>query len=117
MSELSGLSGGVSLAGNTPTNTPRTVINVWTSYAITPQLQASVGIRRVGAVYADAANTLRWPAYTLLDLGLSYQISRHTALTARVRNATDGVYAANAGSTMVYLGAPRTADLALRVNF
>ena len=109
--------GGVSLAGNTPTNTPRTVINVWTSYAITPQLQASVGIRRVGAVYADAANTLRWPAYTLLDLGLSYQINRHTALTARVRNATDRVYAANAGSTMVYLGAPRTADLALRVNF
>ncbi|RYF75540.1 MAG: TonB-dependent receptor, partial [Comamonadaceae bacterium] len=109
--------GGVSLAGNTPTNTPRTVINVWTSYAITPQLQASVGIRRVGSVYADAANTLRWPAYTLLDLGLSYQVNRHTALTARVRNATDRVYAANAGSTLVYLGAPRSADLALRVNF
>ncbi|MDA7417380.1 TonB-dependent receptor [Xenophilus arseniciresistens] len=109
--------GGVSLAGRTPTNTPRTVLNVWSSYAITPQLQASAGIRRVGAVYADAANTQRWSAYTLLDLGLSYQFNRHTTLTARVRNATDRVYALNVGGTQAYLGAPRTADVALRLNF
>lgn len=109
--------GGVSLAGRTPTNTPRTVFNVWTSYALTPQLQASAGIRRVGAVYADAANTQRWPAYTLLDLGLSYQFNRHTTLMARVRNATDRVYALNVGGTQAYLGAPRTADVALRLNF
>lgn len=109
--------GGVSLAGKTPANTPRTVLNLWTSYAFAPQWQASVGLRRVGAVHADAANTLRASGYTLVDLGLSYQVNRHTQLTARLRNATDRVYAAHAGSAMAYLGAPRTADLSLRVAF
>ncbi|WP_058640906.1 TonB-dependent receptor [Pseudacidovorax intermedius] len=109
--------GGVDYAGKTPTNTPRTVANLWTSYAFAPQWQASVGIRRVGAVYGDAANTLRWPAYTLLDLGLSYQVHRNAELTLRLRNATDRVYAANLTGTMAYLGEPRTADLTLRVGF
>ena len=102
---------------SSPTNTPRTVLNLWTSYAFTPQLEASVGLRRVGAVYADAANTQSWPGYTLVDLGMSYRINRNAQLTARLRNATDKVYAASVRSTMVYLGAPRTADLALRVSF
>lgn len=109
--------GGISLAGKTPTNTPKTVMNLWTSYAITPQWLASVGVRRVGAVYANAANTMQWSAYTLVDLGLSYQINRNAQLTARLRNATDQLYAANLGSSMAYLGAPRTADLTLRVAF
>jgi len=109
--------GGVSLAGKTPTNTPSTVANVWASHAITPALQASIGMRRVGKVYADAANTLSWPAYTLVDLGLSYQVNRNVSVVGRLRNATNRLYAANVGSTMAYLGAPRTADIALRAAF
>ncbi|MEG1770757.1 MAG: TonB-dependent siderophore receptor [Comamonas sp.] len=109
--------GGVSLAGTTPTNTPETVANLWTSYAFTPALQASAGLRHVGKVYANAANTQSWAAYTLLDLGLSYQIQRNMSLVLRVRNATDKVYAANVSSTMAYLGAPRSADLTLRVTY
>ncbi len=109
--------GGVSLAGNTPTNIPATVANLWTSYAITPALQASMGIRRVGKVYADAANTMIWPSYTLLDLGLGYQINRNVSLIGRIRNATDKIYAANVSATSAYLGAPRTADVTLRITF
>lgn len=109
--------GGVSLAGKTPTNTPSTVANLWVSYAITPAVQASVGVRHVGKVYADAANTMTWPAYTLLDLGLSWKINRSVTLVGRVRNATDKLYAANVSSTQAYLGAPRTADLTLRAAF
>ncbi|UMR29389.1 TonB-dependent receptor [Massilia sp. MB5] len=109
--------GGVSLAGKTPTNTPETVANVWLSYAFTPALKASVGVRHVGAVYADAANTIKWPSYTLVDLGLSYQVQRNVSLVARLRNAGDKVHALNMTSTMAYLGAPRTADVALRFAF
>lgn len=108
--------GGVSLAGKRPTNTPSTVANLWTSYAFTPQVQASAGIRHVGRVYADAANTQQWAAYALLDLGVTYLVKPGVSVTARLRNATDKVYAANIG-TMAYLGAPRTADVALRVAF
>ncbi len=109
--------GGVSLAGSTPTNTPAVVANLWTSYAFSPAWQASAGLRHVGKVYADAANTQNWPAYTLLDLGLSYQVQRNVSVVARLRNATNRLYAANVTSTMAYLGAPRTADLTLRVTY
>lgn len=108
--------GGVSLAGKTPTNTPRTVANLWISYAFTPAVKGSVGVRRVGQVYANAANTQVWPDYTLVDLGLAWQIDRNIALIGRIRNATDRVYAASVG-TMAYLGAPRTADVALKLTF
>lgn len=109
--------GGVSLAGRTPTNTPAVVANLWVSYAFTPRLQATVGVRHVGKVYADAANTINWPGYTLLDLGLSWKVNRSVTLVGRIRNATDRIYAANVGSTFAYLGAPRTADVSLRVAF
>lgn len=109
--------GSVSLAGKTPTNTPSTVANIWVSYAVTPSVQAHVGARRVGKVYADAANTLYWPSYTFVDLGLSWQLNRTMSVEARVRNLTDRLYAANVSNTMAYLGAPRTADVALRMTF
>ena len=109
--------GGVSLAGKTPTNTPETVANLWVSYAIAPGLTASAGVRHVGKVHADAANTQYWPAYTLLDLGLAWKLNASTTLTGRIRNATDRIHAVESRSTQVYLGAARTADVALHVAF
>lgn len=109
--------GGISLAGKTPANTPKTVANAWLSYSFTPALKASVGIRHVGNVYADAANTIEWPSYTLLDLGLSYQLDRNISLVGRVRNAGDRIHAVNMTSTMAYLGAPRTFDATVRIAF
>lgn len=110
------MQGGVSLAGKTPTNTPATVANLWVGYAITPQLQASAGVRHVGKVYANAANTQWQSAYTLLDLGLAWKVNKTSTLTGRIRNATDRLHAANLGS-QAYLGAPRTADVTLHVAF
>ena len=109
--------GGVSLAGKTPTNTPQTVANLWVSYALTPTWTASAGVRHVGKVYANASNTQHWPAYTLLDLSVAWKLRPATTLTARLRNATDRIYAANAGSGQVYLGAPRTLDVTLHTAF
>ncbi|MCY1373848.1 TonB-dependent siderophore receptor [compost metagenome] len=60
---------------------------------------------------------MHWPGYTLLDLGLSWQVNRNVTLVGRVRNATDRVYAANVGAGFAYLGAPRTADVSVRVSF
>ena len=108
---------GVSLAGKTPINTPSTVANLWSSYDITPAWQASAGVRHVGKVYADADNTMNWSAYTLLDLGLRWKMSKTVSMIGRVRNVTDRIYAANVGSTMAYLGPPRTADITLSAAF
>lgn len=108
----------VSRAGNTPTNTPERLANLFAGYAFTPELQGNLGIRYVGKVFGDAANTFGAPSYTLLDLGLSYKLSRNVTLTGRVRNVTDKVYAASVtGTPLLFLGAPRTADLTLRASF
>jgi iron complex outermembrane receptor protein len=107
---------GVSLTGKTPGNTPRVVANLWTSYTVNASWQLNAGLRHVGKVYADNTNTQTWGAYTLLDLGARYQLSRSATLTASLRNVTDKVYALNVGS-MAYLGAPRTAELALHLRF
>ncbi|MEG0976360.1 MAG: TonB-dependent receptor [Comamonas sp.] len=109
--------GGVSLAGKRPTNTPAVVGNLWAFYQFSPELQLSAGLRHIGKIYGNAANTLYWPSTTLLDLGLDYRINRYTSLQARLRNATDRTYAASLSSGMAYLGAARSASLALRVGF
>ncbi len=111
------MQGGVSLAGKTPTFTPETVANLWVTYAITPTVHASAGLRHVGKTYADAANTMYWPSYTLLDLGLSWKINKTASLTGRLRNVTDHIYAAEGRPGQAYLGAPRTADVTLHVAF
>lgn len=108
--------GGVSRAGNVPALVPQRVANLWTSYAVTPEITASVGLRHVGKVYANAANSKFWPSYTLLDLGLAWKITPQATLSARLRNATDRIYAAETRD-QVYLGAPRTADVTLHVAF
>ena len=108
----------VSRAGNTPTNTPERVANLFAGYAFTPELQGNLGVRYVGKVFGDAANTFGAPSYTLLDLGLSYKLSKTVTLTGRVRNVTDKIYAASVtGTPLLFLGAPRTADLTLRASF
>jgi len=108
---------GVSMAGKRPNNSPDTIANLWTSYHITPALKASAGLRHVSKIYADAANTLHWPAYTLLDLGLSWQMRPGATLDFRVRNATNKVYATEIDTDMAYLGAPRAFDLTLHLSF
>ena len=108
---------GVSMAGKRPNNSPDTIANLWTSYHITPALKASAGLRHVSKIYADAANTLHWPAYTLLDLGLSWQMRPGATLDFRVRNAANKVYATEIDTDMAYLGAPRAFDLTLHLSF
>jgi len=109
--------GGVSLAGKTPTNTPETVANLWLGWEPVAGVKASVGLRHVGHIYADAANTVDWPSYTLVDLALSVKLRPDLLLTGRVRNVGDRIYAANMAATMAYLGAPRSAEVALRYSF
>lgn len=108
----------VSLAGNTPPNTPRRVANLFVDYAFQPGWAANVGVRHVSQVFGDNRNTLTAPAYTLLDLGLDYRINKSFTVRTRVRNVTDRVYASNVTATpMFYLGQPRTADISLRAGF
>ena len=72
----------------------------------------------MASVYADNANTLRMPAYTLYGSFLRYKVDSHTTVTGRVRNLTNEVYGQFAHvSPAYYLGQPRTFEVAVQTRF
>ncbi len=107
----------VSREGNTPTNVPDSVANAWLTYDIDPAWKAGVDARYVDSVFADNANTLKAPSYTLYGAFARYQVDEHTALTGRVRNLTDELYAKQAYGSLYYMGAPRTFEVAVDTQF
>lgn len=111
--------GGVSVSrkGNTPVNVPDNVANLWLTYDIAPSWAAGVDVRYVDAVFADNANTLEAPSYTLYGAFARYRVDEHTAITARVRNLTDEVYARQAYGSQYYMGAPRSFEVAVDTRF
>ncbi|MGM7282964.1 TonB-dependent receptor [Pseudomonas guariconensis] len=107
----------VSRKGNTPVNVPANVANLWLTYSFTSAWSAGVDVRYVDSVYANNANTLQAPAYTLLGSFARYRLDAHTTLTARVRNLTDELYAKQAYGGQYYMGAPRTVEVAMDLRF
>lgn len=111
--------GGVSVSrkGNTPTNVPDSVANLWLTWRLSDAWQVGADSRYVASVYADNANTLKAPAYTLFGAFARYQLTPQAAVTARARNLTDEVYAKQAYGSQYYMGAPRSFDVALDLRF
>lgn len=107
----------VSYAGNRPSNVPKRVANLWLTWEPVTDWLLGLDTRYVSSVYADSANTLWVPSYTLFGAHVRYQLSAETELTLRGRNLTDEVYARQAGSSMLYLGAPRSVELSLQTRF
>ncbi|WP_109511696.1 TonB-dependent receptor [Pseudomonas ovata] len=111
--------GGVSVSrkGNTPTNVPDSVANLWLTYRLADDWQVGADGRHVASVYADNANTLKAPSYTLWGAFARYRLDEHTAITARVRNLTDELYARQAYASQYYMGEPRSLDLSVDLRF
>lgn len=107
----------VSRKGNTPTNVPNHVGNLWLTYEIVPAWQVGMDARYVASVYADNANTLKAPSYTLYGAFARFKVDEQTAVTARARNLTDEIYAKQAYGTLYYQGAPRTFEIAVDTRF
>lgn len=107
----------VSRKGHTPGNTPRQVANLWLTWDLDPAWQLGFDGRHVAQVYADAANERRVPGYQVFGAFAGYRLSADTRLTARLRNLTDAIYAERANGTQLYLGAPRSVELALDTRF
>lgn len=107
----------VNFAGNVPINVPQQVSNVWLTWAFAPQWSVNGGVQIVGRTFADNANTLARPAYTVVNGGLQWKPDAKTTLALRVYNLFDTVYATSGNTTQWLLGMPRTAELSLNVKF
>ncbi|WP_313223609.1 TonB-dependent receptor [Stutzerimonas nitrititolerans] len=114
---ISGVS--ISRKGKTPINIPDRVANLRLTYDVAPTWQLGADARYVSAVYADYANTMWVPSYTVYGAFVSHRLDDHTEVTLRGRNLTDEVYARfiHQSNTQYYLGEPRSFELALHSRF
>jgi iron complex outermembrane recepter protein len=108
----------VSRDGNQPPDVPELLANVWVVYMLTPAWRLGGGMQYVGKRFADNANTVREPSYTLLDAFVSYTPWRFANFTLRGRNLTDADYAmASYGPTQFILGQPRSVEFVASLRF
>lgn len=119
--ELSELVGGVRIdrSGNRPINIPSITVNASALYTIADKVTVGGFLRHASAFYTDMANTIRVAGHTVLDASLSFPVVPQATLTLRGRNLTDAFYGEYSGypTTNVYIGAPRSFEVALATRF
>src|SRR5690606_4329412 len=97
-------------SGNRPTNVPRRVANLWLSKVLSQQVEAGIGARYVDSRYANTANTVEAPSYTVVDANIDWQVLPEVRLGLELNNLFDRQYATTASSDggQWYLGEPRS---------
>jgi iron complex outermembrane recepter protein len=83
----------VSRNGKQPVDVPEFTANLYVVYAPITRWSLGAGVRHVGERFADNANTVREPPYTLVDVFVTYKPTGWLSLTLRGRNLTDADYA------------------------
>ncbi|MCW2293556.1 iron complex outermembrane receptor protein [Pseudomonas sp. BIGb0408] len=97
-------------SGNRPTDVPRRTANLWLSKALNEQVEAGIGARYVDTRYADTANTVEIPGYTVVDANVAWQVLPEVRLGLELNNLFDRQYATTSSSDgeQWYLGQPRS---------
>ncbi|WP_313243427.1 TonB-dependent receptor [Stutzerimonas nitrititolerans] len=97
-------------SGNRPTNVPRRVANLWLSKVLSQQVEAGIGARYVDSRYANTANTVEAPSYTVVGANIDWQVLPEVRLGLELNNLFDRQYATTASSdgSQWYLGEPRS---------
>lgn len=119
--ELSELVGGAQIdrRGKRPINVPSTTANASALYTVADKVTLGGFLRHASGFYTDTANGIRVAGHTVLDASLSFPVSPGATITFRGRNLTDAFYGEYSGypSTNVYIGAPRSFEVALATRF
>ncbi|WP_294238481.1 TonB-dependent receptor [uncultured Sphingomonas sp.] len=114
---LSELVGGVRVdrSGNRPINVPATTLFASAFYTIARSVTLGGLMHQAGGFYTDTANSIHVAGHMLFDASLSVPVAQRVTLTLRGRNLTDRFYGEFSGypTTNIYIGAPRSFDIAL----
>jgi iron complex outermembrane receptor protein len=82
--------------GKRPMLVPEQQASVWVNYTFETGLlegaSIGAGVRYVGKVYGNNANTFSVPSRTLVDLGASYRINEHAKVSVNATNLFDKNY-------------------------
>jgi iron complex outermembrane recepter protein len=111
-------------SGNVPALIPERTGNVWVTWDFAPSWSANAGVQYVGESFANIANTVRQPAYTVTNAGLQWKATESATLDFRVRNVFDKlyvpytrVYTTDDSVVQGWIAPPRTFEAALRYKF
>lgn len=107
---------------NTPPNAPEVVANVFADWRFAPDWSAGVAVRGGDGIFANTANTIRFPGYTVVDADLRWRIADGEDLSVIGRNLGDEDYAAwatGAGgqNAMANIGPGRSVLATLRLRY
>jgi catecholate siderophore receptor len=105
--------------GNRLTLTPEWSGSLWTTYEFPARLTIGGGVRYMDEVFVNAANTIRVPAYSLVDAMVEYDVNTHLSLRLNVNNVTDRNYIKNVNNNggRFNPGLPRAATITSNVRF
>lgn len=97
-------------SGNQPTEVPRRSANLWLSKDFGQRFSAGAGARYVDSRYADNANTVQVPSYTVVDATVDWHVQPDLTLGLQLNNLFDRQYAITTGNNgrQWYLGEPRS---------
>lgn len=102
--------GGGDRSGNRPNNVPRRTANLWLNKDFGWGVDAGIGARYVDARYANTANTVDVPGYTVVDANVAWQVQPDVLLGLQLNNLFDRTYARNQmhNGQQWLLGEPRS---------
>lgn len=97
---------------------PRSAFSLWNRYQLTPGLGLGLGVIHQSAMYAAIDNAVRLPAFTRLDGGAYFTISRGVQAQVNVENLLDEKYYPTAhNNNNISPGSPRAARASLTIGF
>ncbi|THF49369.1 TonB-dependent siderophore receptor [Allorhizobium terrae] len=108
--------------GKRPMLVPAQQSSAWLNYTfetgVLEGASVGAGVRYVGKVYGNNANTFSVPSRTLIDLGASYRINEHAKVSLNATNLFDKKYFSTCeASYSCYQGDRRTVIGKLTVDF
>jgi iron complex outermembrane receptor protein len=112
--------GNIDRSGNRPINTPSITANGHVAYRLpSVPVTLSAFARHVSGFYTDTANSIRVRGRTTFDAAIAWRVAPQASLTLRGRNLTNAFYGEYSGypTTNIYVGAPRSMELALATHF
>lgn len=117
---------GLDNKGNSPTQAPEQMYSLWADYnfrqGALDGLRLGGGVRYVGYSWVDAENTMKVPAYTLLDASIGYDLGKVGFKGMDVRlnanNLTNESYVASCASlNYCYMGEERNVSATVSYQF
>lgn len=97
--------------------TPHNNFNLWTSYAVTPDLTIGGGVQYQDDAFANTTNTTYVPSFWKFDAMAAYKVTRNSTLQLNVYNIGDAMYYAQYYAGHAVPASGRYASLTYRIRF